>query len=61
MADISETKDIKLSLIGNLLTIEGEKKKEKEEKDEQHYSLERYSGAFQGSFRLPVEVCREQA
>ncbi len=71
MADISETKDklivkaelpglepedIKLSLTGNLLTIEGEKKKEKEEKDEQHYSLERYSGAFQRSFRLPVEV-----
>ena len=71
MADISETKDklivkaelpgldpedIKLSLSGNLLTIEGEKKKEKEEKDEQHYYLERYSGAFQRSFRLPVEV-----
>ncbi|MFA7346558.1 MAG: Hsp20/alpha crystallin family protein [Desulfurivibrionaceae bacterium] len=71
MADISETKDklivkaelpgldpedIKLSLSGNLLTIEGEKKKEKEEKDEHHYYLERYSGAFQRSFRLPVEV-----
>ncbi|MFA6498956.1 MAG: Hsp20/alpha crystallin family protein [Desulfurivibrionaceae bacterium] len=71
MADISETKDklivkaelpglepedIKLSLTGNLLTIQGEKKKEKEEKDEQHYSLERYSGTFQRSFRLPVEV-----
>jgi len=71
MADISETKDklivkaelpgldpedIKLSLSGNLLTIEGEKKKEKEEKDEQHYYLERYSGAFHRSFRLPVEV-----
>lgn len=71
MADISETKDklivkaelpgldpedIKLSLSGNLLTIEGEKKKEKEEKDEHHYYLERYSGTFQRSFRLPVEV-----
>jgi|EPASupsiteSAE347_1022098.scaffolds.fasta_scaffold21411_2 HSP20 family protein len=71
MADISETKDklivkaelpgldpedIKLSLSGNLLTIEGEKKKEKEEKDEHHYYLERYSGAFQRAFRLPVEV-----
>jgi len=70
-ADISETKDklivkaelpgldpedIKLSLSGNLLTIEGEKKKEKEEKDEQHYYLERYSGAFHRAFRLPVEV-----
>jgi HSP20 family protein len=70
-ADISETKDklivkaelpglepedIKLSLSGNMLTIEGEKKKEKEEKDEQHYSLERYCGKFQRCFRLPVEV-----
>ena len=75
MADISETKDklivkaelpgldpedIKLSLSGNLLTIEGEKKKEKEEKDEHHYSLERYSGTFQRCFRLPVEVQEEK-
>lgn len=71
MADITETKDkliikaelpglepedIKLSLSGNLLTIEGEKKKEKEEKGEHHYYMERYSGSFQRSFRLPVEV-----
>ena len=75
MADISETKDklivkaelpglepedIKLSLSGNLLTIQGEKKKEKEEKDEQHYSLERYCGEFQRSFRLPVEVLEDK-
>ena len=75
MADISETKDklivkaelpglepedIKLSLSGNLLTIQGEKKKEKEEKDEQHYSLERYRGEFQRSFRLPVEVLEDK-
>lgn len=74
-ADISETKDklivkaelpglepedIKLSLSGNLLTIQGEKKKEKEEKDEQHYSLERYSGQFQRSFQLPVEVLEDK-
>ena len=70
-ADISETKDklvvkaelpglepedVKVSLSGNLLTIEGEKKKEKEEKDEHHYTLERYCGSFQRCFRLPVEV-----
>jgi len=70
-ADISETKDklvvkaelpgldpedVKVSLSGNLLTIEGEKKKEKEEKDEHHYTLERYRGSFQRCFRLPVEV-----
>jgi len=70
-ADISETKDklivkaelpglepadINISLSGDLLTIKGEKKKESEEKDEHHYCLERYSGQFQRSFRLPVEV-----
>jgi len=70
-ADVSETKDkliikaelpglepddIKITLSGDLLTIKGEKKKEKEEKDEQHYSLERYCGEFQRCFRLPVEV-----
>lgn len=75
MADISETKDklivkaelpglepedIKLSLSGNLLTIEGEKKKEKEEKDEHHYFLERYTGSFHRSFRLPVEVLEDK-
>ena len=71
MIDISEAKDklivkaelpgldpedLKLSLSGDLLTIQGEKKKEKEEKDEQHYSLERYCGEFQRTIRLPVEV-----
>ncbi|MFZ5776279.1 MAG: Hsp20/alpha crystallin family protein [Thermodesulfobacteriota bacterium] len=70
-ADISETKDkllvraelpglgpedISVSLSGDLLTIRGEKKRETEEKDEHHYCLERYSGEFQRSFRLPVEV-----
>lgn len=70
-ADISETKDklivkaelpgleaadVQISLSGDLLTIKGEKKKESEEKDEHHYCLERYSGQFQRSFRLPVEV-----
>ena len=45
-----------MSLSGDLLTIQGEKKKEKEEKDEQHYSLERYCGEFQRTLRLPAEV-----
>jgi len=75
MADLSETRDklivkaelpgldpedIKLSLSGNLLTIAGEKKKEKEEKDEQHYSLERYCGGFKRSFLLPAEVLEDK-
>ena len=51
-----ETKDVNVSISGDLLTIKGEKKKEKEEKDEHHYYMERYSGSFERSFRIPVGV-----
>ena len=51
-----ESKDVKVSLSGDLLTIKGEKKKETEEKDEHHHYIERYSGSFERSFRLLVRV-----
>jgi HSP20 family protein len=51
-----ESKDVSVSISGDLLTIKGEKKKEKEEKDEHHHYIERYAGTFQRSFRLPVNV-----
>ena len=51
-----ETKDVNVSISGDLLTIKGEKKKEKEEKDEHHHYVERYSGFFERSFRIPVNV-----
>lgn len=51
-----DTKDVNVSLSGNLLIIKGEKKKEEEEKDEHHHYIERYSGSFQRSFRLPVNI-----
>jgi HSP20 family protein len=51
-----EAKDVNVSLSGDLLVIKGEKKKEKEEKDEHHHYVERYSGSFQRSLRLPVDV-----
>lgn len=51
-----EAKDVNVSISGELLTIKGEKKKEKEEKDERHHYVERYSGSFQRSFRLPVNI-----
>lgn len=51
-----ETKDVNVSISGDLLTIKGEKKKEKEEKNEHHYYMERYSGSFERSFRIPVSV-----
>ena len=51
-----DAKDVNVSISGDVLTIKGEKKKEEEEKDEHHYCVERYSGSFQRSFRLPANV-----
>ena len=50
--------EIDVSLVGDLLTIKGEKKEEKEEKGENYHLLERSYGSFSRSFRLPVEVER---
>ena len=51
-----EPKDIQISLQESLLTIKGEKKHEKEEKDERYYRMERAYGEFTRSVRLPVAV-----
>ena len=51
-----ETKDIEVSVSGDFLVIKGEKKQEKEEKDEQHHAVERYYGSFQRSYRIPPNV-----
>ena len=51
-----ETKDVSVSISGNLLIIKGEKKKEEVEKDEHYYYVERYSGSFQRVFQLPTAV-----
>jgi HSP20 family protein len=69
--DVSETKDaivvkaevpgmdpkeIQLSLQNDVLTLKGEKKQEKEEKDEHYYRAERSYGAFVRTVRLPGTV-----
>jgi len=51
-----ESKDIAVSLEGDMLTIKGEKERKKEEKDERHHRLERSWGAFMRSVRLPASV-----
>ena len=51
-----DEKDIQVALQENLLTIKGEKKHEKEEKDEHFHRVERSYGAFTRSVRLPVAV-----
>jgi HSP20 family protein len=69
--DMSETKDnyvvkaevpgidvkhIDISLTGDVLTIKGEKRQEKEEKEEDYHLVERSYGSFSRSVRIPVEV-----
>jgi len=69
--DVSETKDailvkaevpgmdaknIDISLTNDVLTIQGKKEQEKEEKEENYHRIERSYGSFTRSIRLPREV-----
>jgi HSP20 family protein len=51
-----EPKDIQVSLEDQTLTLKGEKKQSKEEKDEHYYRSERSYGAFVRTVRLPAAV-----
>lgn len=70
-ADISETEkeylvkaelpgikreDVKVSVEDSVLTIEGERKQEKEEKGEKTHRVERFYGSFCRSFTLPDDA-----
>jgi HSP20 family protein len=69
--DVSETKDsviinteipgmskddVKVSIQDNVMTLSGEKKQEKEEKDANYHRMERSYGSFSRSFTLPTSV-----
>ncbi|WP_170991492.1 MULTISPECIES: Hsp20/alpha crystallin family protein [Bradyrhizobium] len=54
-----ETKDVQLNLADNTLTIRGEKKSEREEKDKDYHLIERSFGAFSRSVALPEGVKEE--
>ena len=51
-----EAKDVELTLTEDILTIQGEKKEEKEEKDEHYFFVERYAGTFERRIKLPTLV-----
>ena len=51
-----EEKDLKVEVEGNVLTVSGERKLEKEVKEEQFRRKERHYGAFSRSFTLPSTV-----
>jgi HSP20 family protein len=52
---ISE-KDVHVSVTDNVLTLRGEKKHEKEEKNSRYHRVERSYGGFQRSFTLPSNL-----
>jgi HSP20 family protein len=52
--------NIKITLQDNILTIEGEKKKDVKESDKNFHRTERVFGTFKRSFTLPSEVDSEK-
>jgi HSP20 family protein len=51
-----EEKDVQINVADNILTIRGEKKAEKEQKDKNYRLVERSYGAFERTLELPEGV-----
>lgn len=49
-------KDVKVTIQDGMLTIQGERKQEKEEKDKKLHRVECYYGGFARSFRMPDDA-----
>lgn len=54
-----DEKDVKVEIINNTMTIRGEKKQEKEEKEKNFYRVERSYGSFQRVLSLPDDADQE--
>jgi len=52
--------DVKIRYEEGLLTVTGEKKSEKEEKDVNYHRVERSFGKFERSFRVPTRIVSEK-
>lgn len=61
-AEIPEVdkKDVKLTVQDGVLTLQGERKQEKEEKGKKFHRIERSYGSFVRSFTLPDEVSEDK-
>ena len=55
-----EKKDIKISFQDDVLTISGEKKDQKEDKDRNYHYFERRFGKFERSFRIHTDVIEDK-
>ena len=55
-----EPSNVDVTVSGDSLVIKGEKRQEKEEKDNNYYLCERSFGSFQRSFSLPSGVDRDK-
>jgi len=55
-----DEKNVEVSVAGDVLTIKGEKRQEKEEKNKNWYVSERAYGSFQRAFVLPEGVERDK-
>jgi HSP20 family protein len=53
-------KDIDISVTGDVIVLKGDKRQEREEKEENRYVSERSYGAFQRTFALPDGVDRDK-
>lgn len=51
-----DEKDVSVTVHDGVLTIQGEKQQKKEEKNENHYLMERSYGSFMRSIRLPETI-----
>ena len=55
-----DSKDLDISLLDGVLTIKGEKKKEREDKEANYHRVERCYGSFYRSFQVPDDVKTEE-
>ncbi len=57
-AELPEVKkeDVKITIKDGVLTVEGERRQEKEEKDKKFHRVERSYGKFVRSFTMPVDA-----
>ncbi|MBM4327310.1 MAG: Hsp20/alpha crystallin family protein [Deltaproteobacteria bacterium] len=56
-----DTKEVQVNLTGNVVTVSGEKKEEREQKSESVHRVERAYGSFTRSFTIPGDIQEDKA